>query len=85
MGYTPTDKPSSDFVQLDTKNNVVDNIIIEEGKMPNIKNFGLKDAVYVSELLGLRPIVSGRGKVVEQSPLPGRVINKNQTVYLRLN
>ena len=85
LGYTPTDKPSSDFVQLDTKNNVVDNIIIEEGKMPNIKNFGLKDAVYVSELLGLRPIVSGRGKVVEQSPLPGREINKNQTVYLRLN
>jgi len=53
--------------------------------LPDFRNFGVKDAVYVSELLGLKPIVAGRGRVVEQSPKPGAVIHKSQTVYIRLN
>jgi hypothetical protein len=53
--------------------------------MPDFRNFGVKDAVYVSELLGLKPIVAGRGRVVEQSPKSGAVIHKSQTVYIRLN
>ena len=85
LGYASGEKPSSDFIRLNAENKAFDNVLVEEGKMPNMKNFGLKDAVYVSELLGLNPIVAGRGKVVEQSPLPGTVIKESQTVYLRLN
>ena len=83
--YASDEKPSSDFIRLNVENKAFDNVIVEEGKMPNMKNFGLKDAVYVSELLGLNPIVAGRGKVVDQSPLPGTIIKESQTVYLRLN
>ena len=85
LGYASDEKPSSDFIRLNVENKAFDNVIVEEGKMPNMKNFGLKDAVYVSELLGLNPIVAGRGKVVDQSPLPGTIIKESQTVYLRLN
>ena len=64
---------------------MTEDVVVEEGKMPDFRNFGVKDAVYVSELLGLKPILAGRGRVVEQSPKSGAVIHKSQTVYIRLN
>lgn len=85
LGYAMDETPSSDFVWVDSENSKTEDVLVEEGKMPNFKNFGVKDAVYVSELLGLKPIVAGRGRVVEQSPKPGAEIHKSQTVYIRLN
>lgn len=58
---------------------------LEEGKMPNIINVGLKDAVYTLEVLGLKPHVVGRGRVVDQHPKPGAKITPYQTAYIRLN
>tara|TARA_Y100000385_G_scaffold279164_1_gene328468 strand:- start:1967 stop:4039 length:2073 start_codon:yes stop_codon:yes gene_type:complete len=85
LGYAIDETPSADFVWVGSENSKTEDVIVEEGKMPNFKNFGVKDAVYVSELLGLKPIVAGRGRVVEQSPKPGAEIHKSQTVYIRLN
>jgi cell division protein FtsI (penicillin-binding protein 3) len=85
LGYALDEIPSADFVRVNSQNRKIEDVAVEEGKMPNMKNFGIKDAVYVSELLGLKPIISGRGRVVEQSPRPGAAIHKSQPVYIRLN
>lgn len=85
LGYIIDENSSADFVRVNSNNSMTEDVVVEEGKMPDFRNFGVKDAVYVSELLGLKPIVAGRGRVVEQSPKPGAVIHKSQTVYIRLN
>ena len=85
LGYIMDENSSADFVRVNSNNSMTEDVVVEEGKMPDFRNFGVKDAVYVSELLGLKPIVAGRGRVVEQSPKPGAVIHKSQTVYIRLN
>jgi cell division protein FtsI (penicillin-binding protein 3) len=55
-----------------------------EGKVPNVKGLGAKDAVYMLEACGLRVQLSGMGKVYSQSLSPGSTAKKGQTVYLRL-
>ena len=85
LGYIMDENSSADFVRVNSNNSMTEDVVVEEGKMPDFRNFGVKDAVYVSELLGLKPIVAGRGRVVEQSPKSGAVIHKSQTVYIRLN
>ena len=85
LGCIMDENSSADFVRVNSNNSMTEDVVVEEGKMPDFRNFGVKDAVYVSELLGLKPIVAGRGRVVEQSPKPGAVIHKSQTVYIRLN
>ncbi|MFX6027636.1 PASTA domain-containing protein, partial [Acinetobacter baumannii] len=53
--------------------------------MPILKGMGLKDAVYLCENIGLTVSVKGRGRVNEQSILPGQAIAKGQTIQLLLN
>lgn len=53
--------------------------------MPLLKGMVLKDAVYLCENIGLLVSVKGRGKVNEQSILPGQAIAKGQTIQLLLN
>jgi cell division protein FtsI (penicillin-binding protein 3) len=55
-----------------------------EGKVPNVKGLGAKDAVYMLEACGLRVQLSGMGKVYSQSLSPGSTAKKGQNVYLRL-
>ena len=51
--------------------------------VPNVVGMGLRDALYVTENLGLRVRVDGIGKVVRQSIIPGTPI-KGQTITLTL-
>ena len=55
-----------------------------QGKVPNVKGLGVKDAVYMLETCGLSVRVSGKGKVHSQSIQPGSTARKGQTIYLVL-
>ena len=65
---------------------VEDNNEIEytKGIMPNLKGFTAMNAVAILENLGLRVTLSGNGKVIRQSILPGRKIRGNNKVNLLL-
>jgi cell division protein FtsI (penicillin-binding protein 3) len=45
----------------------------------------LKDVVYLCENMGLKVSVKGKGKVAEQSILPGQPIAKGQVLSVELN
>jgi cell division protein FtsI (penicillin-binding protein 3) len=57
---------------------------VESGTMPDLKGFGLKDALELLEKQQLQVIATGKGKVVGQSILPGTPVQRRQTVYLNL-
>ena len=57
---------------------------VENGTMPDLKGFGLKDALELLEKQQLQVIATGKGKVVSQSILPGTPVQRRQTVYLNL-
>jgi len=59
--------------------------IVDEKLMPVLKGLGLKDAVYLCEGMGLQVNIKGKGRVAEQSILPGQFIAKGQQVFLSLN
>jgi cell division protein FtsI (penicillin-binding protein 3) len=46
---------------------------------------GLKDALFLCEEMGLSVSVKGKGKVEEQSIMPGQFIVKGQQIVLSLN
>lgn len=52
--------------------------------VPDVKGYGLKDAITILENKGLKVIIKGRGKVVAQSILPGTTINKGQAITIQL-
>ena len=52
---------------------------------PDVKGMGLKDAVYLLENKGLKTIVTGRGRVVDQSIAAGTGFTKGQKIILMLN
>ncbi len=55
------------------------------GLVPNVIDMSLKDAIYLLENAGLRVEVSGRGKVTSQSIIPGRRINRGETIVLQMS
>jgi cell division protein FtsI (penicillin-binding protein 3) len=54
-------------------------------QIPDVRNMGLKDALYVLENMNVKVITKGRGKVVAQDILPGTAVTKNQSITLLLN
>lgn len=52
--------------------------------VPDVKGMGARDAVYLMESKGIKVIINGRGKVVEQSIPAGNTIKKGQTCTLKL-
>ena len=55
-----------------------------QGKVPNVRGLGARDAVYMLEACGLNVRLSGRGKVSTQSIQPGSIVRKGQTISLVL-
>ncbi|HET9055802.1 MAG TPA: penicillin-binding protein [Chitinophagaceae bacterium] len=68
----------------DNRNWIASPLIDNVPVVPDVKGFGLKDAIYILENKGLKVIVKGKGKVVAQSVLPGTTINKGQTIMIQL-
>ena len=59
-------------------------LTVQEGRVPNVVGMGAKDAVYALEKAGLRVNFSGRGQVVSQSVSPGQNAVRGQTVAIVL-
>jgi cell division protein FtsI (penicillin-binding protein 3) len=61
------------------------NAIADAGKIvPDVKGYGLKDAINLLENKGLKVVIKGRGKVIAQSILPGTTVNKGQQIIIQL-
>ena len=64
-------------------------IILSEEKninkryVPDVHNMGARDAIYLLENCGIKVIMSGRGRVVEQSLAPGEKIKQGMVCKLR--
>jgi len=58
---------------------------VQKNLVPNVKDMGLKDAVYLLEKSGLKVRVNGRGTVRGQSLTPGSVIRRGQTINLEMS
>jgi cell division protein FtsI (penicillin-binding protein 3) len=52
--------------------------------IPDVRNMGAADAIRILESNGLRVMISGRGRVVEQTPSQGSICAKGDSVYLTL-
>jgi cell division protein FtsI (penicillin-binding protein 3) len=51
---------------------------------PDVKGFGLMDALYAVEKAGYKCVYEGSGHVTAQSPAPGAALAKGATVKLTL-
>lgn len=58
---------------------------ISDDQMPALKGFGLKDAVYLCESMGLQVSIQGKGRVIQQSVLAGQPVVRGQLIQLTLN
>jgi len=63
----------------------INDLRIGGGLVPNVKEMGLKDALYLLESSGMIVEVRGRGKVLEQSIQPGSVIRKGDRILLTMS
>lgn len=71
--------------KLDTQNDFPDHgIKYTEGVVPDVLGMGLKDALFTIGNAGLKPLVSGSGKVIKQSIDAGLRAEKGQMITLQL-
>ena len=78
---------SSEWVQSDTTDQSlqIQRKPILDKKVPNVSGMSAKDAVYLLESRGLIVRLSGKGKVVHQSLIPGSALVKGQLIHIKLN
>ena len=57
---------------------------VTDGKAPDLKGFGLMDALYAVENAGYKCSYEGAGHVTAQSPAPGTTLKKGETIKLTL-
>ncbi|MBR4366240.1 MAG: PASTA domain-containing protein [Bacteroidaceae bacterium] len=88
LGLQSTDQGATNIAwgnaTLDNNKLVFTTSTDEEGKMPDLRGMGARDAVYAVERRGLKAKVKGAGKVLSQSLPVGSSYNKGQTVVLNL-
>jgi len=64
---------------------LLDELTLHDNLVPNVREMGVSDAVYLLENAGLMVVVRGRGKVLEQSIPPGSRIEKGQRIILTMS
>ena len=57
---------------------------VTDGQAPDLKGFGLMDALYAVENAGYKCTYEGAGHVTAQSPAPGTALKKGATIKLTL-
>ena len=82
-----SNQEEADWVQTTSGDEFIltEPLSILENLVPNVKEMGVKDAVYLLENAGLKVTVLGRGKVVKQSIPPGSRIVKGQEIVLTMS
>ncbi len=80
-GYWRTMQLKNNAASLQSPGNIA------AGKMltPNVTGMGLKDAIYLAENKGLKVVVNGRGRVINQSLQAGTPFKKGQAITIFLN
>ena len=63
---------------------VVKGTAVATKAMPNVKGLGLKDALYLLENMGVKVVVRGKGKIINQSIPAGTPLTKGFTVLVEL-
>jgi cell division protein FtsI (penicillin-binding protein 3) len=58
---------------------------IQPGLVPDVRGMSLRDAIYLLENKGIKVQVSGKGKVLRQSPEHGAKYNEGTIVSLEMN
>lgn len=58
---------------------------VSKNTVPELKGLTIKDALYICENLGLKVVVSGIGRVTEQSISPGNPLVQGSSIKLELN
>ena len=81
------DKGKSEWItQTPDKNGIyLNDAVFSKSVVPNVTGMGVKDAVFVLEKVGLKVILSGRGKATQQSLPPGSVVPKGQSITIQLS
>lgn len=80
------DEQTGTWGKSEIENNKVAFSTVEQNKkrVPNVRNMGAKDAVYLLESAGLRVRIIGIGRVTSQSIPAGSYLHKGQTITLTL-
>ena len=63
---------------------VVKGTAVATKAMPNVKGMGLRDALYLLENMGVKVVVRGKGKIINQSIPAGTPLTKGFTVLVEL-
>jgi len=81
------DQSKSNWTQpsLNGKNLHLKNLEVSAKIVPDVKNMGLKDAIYLLEETGLKVIFTGKGKVVDQSLEAGKNFKKGDIIRIELS
>ncbi|MBC8052108.1 MAG: transpeptidase family protein [Sphingobacteriaceae bacterium] len=77
---------NSEFVSVvDTNNGIaIKEVKLNPKLVPDVSGMGLKDAVFLLSSTGLKPVVRGSGKVINQSLIPGSRIVKGYPITIEL-
>jgi cell division protein FtsI (penicillin-binding protein 3) len=70
---------------ISNKQIVLKNNGIVKSIIPSVIGYGLKDAIYLLENMGLKVMIAGSGKVIYQSLAQGTAFKKGQTIQLQMN
>lgn len=87
LSYSDSTTRTDEWIDMKGKDAVVvlNKKPVDKNTMPQLKGMGLKDVVFLCENMGLKVNARGRGKVAEQSILPGQPVVKGQLVNVALN
>jgi len=70
--------------QLNKQDTLLTEDDIVEGKVPDLKGMGLKDAMYLLSNVGMKALVKGQGRVTRQSVNPGELVSKGLPITIEL-
>ena len=91
LNMTSTDSAASGYwrtMQFQNNTATLNATVYHESRYPvtpDVTGMGLKDAVYLLENKGFKTLVSGRGRVINQSIAAGSSFTKGQKISLVLN
>ncbi len=57
---------------------------LKQGTVPELTGMNARDAVYMLEEMGFKPLIKGKGRVISQSIAPGAAAMQGQTIELTL-
>lgn len=89
-GYLPSksapDIPDKGWISVASGEGkyIVSNLELDDNRVPDVTNMGLKDAVYILENEGYRVEFTGMGRVRSQSPEGGSVCQSKGVIKLQL-